>query len=52
MQGDNESAIPYFKRSLEFRREADAVDASLFAKSVAYSSMAEQASKELGALTD
>ena len=120
MQGDNESAIPYFKRSLEFRREAGAVDASLFAastlasslvnagrldeawpvvayammvaqridspvglarigliqarlhakagdkraaqlafemtidiaKSVAYSSMAEQASKELGALTD
>lgn len=39
MQGDNESAIPYFKRSLEFRREAGAVDASLFAASTLASSL-------------
>ena len=40
MQGDNESAIPYFKRSLEFRREAGAIDASLFAASTLASSLA------------
>ena len=39
MQGDNESAIPYFKRSLERRREAGAIDASLFAASTLASSL-------------
>ena len=39
MQGDNENAIPYFKRSLERRREAGAVDASLFAASTLASSL-------------
>jgi len=31
LQGDTESAIPFFERSLAFRREAGAIDASLFA---------------------
>jgi len=39
MQGDNESAIPYFQRSLERRQEAGAVDASLFAASMLASSL-------------
>ncbi len=39
MQGDNESAIPYFKRSLERRQEAGAVDASLFAASMLASNL-------------
>jgi len=39
MQGDNESAIPYFERSLQRRQESDAVDASLFAASTLASSL-------------
>lgn len=39
MQGDNENAIPYFKRSLEFRREVGAIDASQFAASTLASSL-------------
>jgi tetratricopeptide (TPR) repeat protein len=39
MQGDNESAIPYFRRSLQRRQEAGAVDASLFAASTLASSL-------------
>jgi hypothetical protein len=31
LQGDNESALPYFERSLWFRIEAGAIDASMFA---------------------
>jgi len=39
MQGDNDNAIPYFERSLEARKEAGAVDASLFAASTLASSL-------------
>jgi tetratricopeptide (TPR) repeat protein len=39
MQGDNHNAIPYFERSLEARKEAGAVDASLFAASTLASSL-------------
>jgi tetratricopeptide (TPR) repeat protein len=31
LQGNNESALPYFERSLQFRMEAGAIDASMFA---------------------
>jgi tetratricopeptide (TPR) repeat protein len=39
MQGNNENAIPYFKRSLELRREVGAIDASQFAASTLASSL-------------
>jgi len=39
MEGDNDNAIPYFERSLEARKEAGAVDASLFAAATLASSL-------------
>jgi tetratricopeptide (TPR) repeat protein len=39
LQGDNESAIPFFERSLERRKESGAVDASMFAAATLASSL-------------
>ena len=39
LKGDNEAAIPYFERSLEARKQAGAIDASLFAASQLGSSL-------------
>lgn len=41
LQGDREAAVPYFERSLAARREAGAIDASLFAAGTLASSLVE-----------
>ena len=41
LQGDTEAAVPYFERSLAARREAGAIDASLFAAGTLASALVE-----------